>query len=191
MAFVAPGSGGSAITGYTASCTSSDGGAAGNDTGATVADHRARVDERQDLHLHRPRDQRRRQQSRIGSIGLTTIPATTPSAPAMPTLHAWQQQLSVAFVAPANGGSAITGYTAICTSSDGGVAGGNSGATSPIVVMTPLTNGKPYTCTVHATNVRRCGPESAASTADAAGRPAPQNTVALRRSPVRRSITTC
>ena len=52
---------------------------------------------------------------------------------------------------PPDGGSPITGYTANCTSSDGGAPGSNTGADSPITV-TNLTNGSTYTCTVTATN---------------------------------------
>ena len=58
----------------------------------------------------------------------------------------------VTFSPPAsNGGSAITSYTATCASSNGGATGSVSGAASPIVV-TGLTNGKTYTCTMFATN---------------------------------------
>jgi hypothetical protein len=71
-------------------------------------------------------------------------------------------QIRVAFVAPANGGSAITGYTATCTSSDGGAAGIASAASSPVLVRN-LTNGKLYTCTVHATNAEGSSVESASS----------------------------
>src|SRR4029077_18697637 len=93
-----------------------------------------------------------------------TVPATVPGPPAAPTLTRGGASVSVAFVAPgSNGGSAITGYTASCTSSDGGAAGNNSGATSPIVVAS-LTNGKTYTCTVFATNVAGSGVASAPST---------------------------
>ena len=81
-----------------------------------------------------------------------TVPATVPGTPAAPTVTRGNASISVAFVAPGStGGSAITGYTASCTSSDGGAPGSNTGASSPIVVSA-LTNGKTYTCTVLATN---------------------------------------
>jgi hypothetical protein len=72
--------------------------------------------------------------------------------------------LRVGFVAPANGGSVITGYSASCTSSDGGVSGTQTGTTSPVVVSA-LTNGKLYTCTIHATNAVGSGSQSGASAA--------------------------
>ena len=65
-------------------------------------------------------------------------------------------QLRVTFTAGANNGAAITGYTATCTSSNGGVTGTQSGAASPITV-TGLTTAKTYTCTVIATNARGTG----------------------------------
>ena len=94
----------------------------------------------------------------------SVVPATVPDAPAQPTLTHGNAQLTVAFVAPADGSSAITGYTANCTSSNGGAAGSNTGATSPIVVAA-LTNGKTYTCTVFATNDVGDGLASPASSA--------------------------
>jgi hypothetical protein len=108
---------------------------------------------------------------------LSTIPATTPSAPAKPTLTRGNQRLTVAFVAPATGGSAITSYTASCTSSDGGVSGNKSGVASPLVVSTPLTNGKLYTCRVRATNAEGSSAWSVASAAMRPGVP-PENSVA-------------
>jgi len=56
----------------------------------------------------------------------------------------------------------VTGYTASCTSSDGGTPGSQAGATSPIIV-TGLTDGKTYTCTVTATNAVGTGAASAAA----------------------------
>src|SRR4029079_12645121 len=88
--------------------------------------------------------------------------AAVPDAPAAPTLTHGNALISVAFVAPANNGNAITGYSASCTSSDGGASGSNTGATSPIVVSA-LTNGNTYTCTVLATNAIGSGLPSAAS----------------------------
>ena len=61
------------------------------------------------------------------STSATAVPATVPNAPATPTLTHGNASISVAFVAPVSGGSAITGYTASCTSSNGGVSGSISG----------------------------------------------------------------
>jgi hypothetical protein len=72
--------------------------------------------------------------------------------------------LRVAFTAPANNGAAITRYNVACTSAYGGVSGAKSAAAGPIVVTT-LTTGKIYTCTVSATNARGTGRASIASAA--------------------------
>ena len=95
---------------------------------------------------------------------------TTPSAPAQPAVAAGDGSLAVSFVAPADGGSPITGYTATCTSSTGGALGSAPGAESPIVVAA-LTNAATYTCTVHATNTNGDSAESAPSTAVIPGAP--------------------
>src|SRR5207245_255539 len=96
------------------------------------------------------------------STSASAVPATVPGTPALPTLTRGNGSISVAFVAPANGGSLITGYSVSCTSSDGGTAGSNTGGGSPIVGST-LTNGKTYTCTVLATNAVGDGNASTAS----------------------------
>ena len=93
-------------------------------------------------------------------------PAGVPGTPAQPTVLAGNAQIVVTFVAPANNGSAITGYNATCT--DGVTPVTIGGAASPITV-TGLTNGNSYTCTVVATNT--AGP-SLASPASAAAVPA-------------------
>ena len=72
---------------------------------------------------------------------------TAPDAPAQPTVTQITNTLSVAFVAPADGGSEMTGYTAECTSSDGGTPASNTGVDTPIVVG-PLDYTKTYACTV-------------------------------------------
>jgi hypothetical protein len=71
--------------------------------------------------------------------------------------------ISVAFTAPATGGSAITGYTV--TSSPGGFTG--TGASSPITVS-GLTQGTSYTFTVVATNANGNGIASSSSNSVAA-----------------------
>jgi hypothetical protein len=78
-----------------------------------------------------------------------TVTGSTPSAGAV----------SVAFTPGADGGSPITGYTAECVSTDGGVNNTASGAASPISVG-GLSAGKSYHCRVLATNVFGNGPYS-------------------------------
>ena len=98
------------------------------------------------------------------SSSVAVIPNRAPDAPGPPTVVAGNAQVTVSFVAPFDGGSAITGYNAACVSSNAGVAGAGSGAGSPIVVG-GLSNGKSYTCTVTATNVNGTSAASAASAA--------------------------
>lgn len=75
---------------------------------------------------------------------------TAPDAPAITKLVPGGQRISVHFNAPGwQGGTPITSYTASCTG--GGVTRTATGTVSPIVV-TGLTNGVSYTCTVTATN---------------------------------------
>ncbi len=68
--------------------------------------------------------------------------------------------VSVAFSPGANGGSPITGFTANCVSTDGGVSRSKAGSGSPINV-TGLTVGKSYHCRVKATNAVGTSPYSA------------------------------
>lgn len=103
-----------------------------------------------------------------GAPGAPTVGAATPL----------DGSVSVAFSAPANGRSAILSYQATCTSSDGGSSGLGTGAVSPVLV-TGLTNGKAYVCTVTATNSDGTSPPSAPSvpvTPSAAGCVTPSNT---------------
>lgn len=171
--------GGSAITGYVASCASSNGGATGQATGSG---------------------------SPLSVFGLTggksytcvasatneigTGPPSVPSnaataaiAPGAPTSATAVSgssatatgSLAVSYAAPAsNGGDAIVSYTATCTSSNGGVAktAKQNGASPVGVVVGGLTTGKTYTCTVKATNHVGTGPASAATPAVIAGSPA-------------------
>ncbi len=92
------------------------------------------------------------------------VPNRVPDVPAAPTVAAANGQVTVSFVAPFDGGSAITGYGAACVSANGGTPGTAPGAASPIVVS-GLSNGKSYTCTVTATNANGTSVPSAPSAA--------------------------
>jgi hypothetical protein len=105
------------------------------------------------------------------TVVTTRDSAAKPSTPAAPTATAGDKRATVSFVAPANGGAAISGYTV--TASPGGATA--TGTASPITV-TGLTNGTTYTFTVKATN--RVG-TSAASPPSNAVKPLGSATVTL------------
>ncbi len=97
----------------------------------------------------------------------TTTTTTTPGAPSSVVATAGDGIANVTFSAPAStGGTAITGYTVTCA------AGANAkiatGAASPIVV-TGLTNGTAYSCSVTATNAKGTGAASSAATVTPVG----------------------
>ena len=94
---------------------------------------------------------------------LVTVPPTVPGAPQSVTARANGTTAEVRFSAPvSDGGSPITGYTARCASSNGGVTRQAQGPASPVYVP-KLSGGKTYTCTVWATNAVGTGPPSAPS----------------------------
>lgn len=85
------------------------------------------------------------------TVMVNVTPRTVPGAPTSAAATAGNAQASIAFVAPAsNGGSMITGYTATCTSMTAVTRTGTA-AMSPVVV-TGMTNGTAYDCSVVATN---------------------------------------
>jgi hypothetical protein len=86
---------------------------------------------------------------------LVTPAYAVPGAPYNAQAIAGDGSITVTFEAPYNAALVppITSYTVTCGPFI------VSGASSPITV-TGLTNGTPYTCTVHATNSRGTGPES-------------------------------
>jgi hypothetical protein len=83
-----------------------------------------------------------------------------PGAPTITSVTGGNRQISVAFVA-GGGGAAVT-YTATCTSSTGGASGSVTGGLSPLIV-TGLTNGTSYACTVTAVNSSGSSSPSSAS----------------------------
>lgn len=90
------------------------------------------------------------------------VPCLPPDAPTINSVSFGNQQLSVAFSAPAsNGGGTITGYK---YSVNGGSSYTSVGTTSPFVISS-LTNGTAYTVLLRATNAAG---DSAATTASSA-----------------------
>lgn len=163
VTFSAPPDGGSTITGYTAECASSDGGATGSDTGA---DSPIVVDALDNGRTYTCTVVATNVDGDSGPSEASdpVIPSAVPDAPAQPTVAHGDGQITVTFTEPADNGSAITAYDVDCESSDGGTAGTNTGTASPIVV-TGLDNGKTYTCTVAASNINGAGAASPASDA--------------------------
>ena len=91
------------------------------------------------------------------SAPVSVTPAGVPSAPVIGSATAGNTVASIAFSPPAsNGGSAITGFTAICNPGNISAPGG----ASPISV-TGLTNGTVYRCSVTASNAVGTGAASA------------------------------
>lgn len=89
--------------------------------------------------------------------------ATAPGAPTSVVATAGAAQASVAFTAPTSiGSSAITGYTASCATGTSAVVA-VKGSSSPIVV-TGLSNGSLYSCSVTATNSAGSSAASSAAT---------------------------
>lgn len=94
-----------------------------------------------------------------GVLGVGFNPLRAPNAPTSVTGTAGDQQVSVAFTAPANiGGSAISSYVALSNPGNFSATGGSS----PVTV-TGLTNGTAYTFQVTALNSYGPSPISSAS----------------------------
>lgn len=93
----------------------------------------------------------------------TVAPPTVPATPAAPSAIAGDSSLTVSWTAPANGGSAITGYDVQpFVGATGGAVSSFGNVTR--VVLTGLTNGTAYTVKVRAKNAVGNSAYSAAST---------------------------
>jgi lysophospholipase L1-like esterase len=156
VSFTAPANtGGSAITSFTAACTSTNGGVAHTATGTasplTVAN----------LTTGKTYTCTVRARNSIGtgpaSAASAAVGVGTPGPPTiMSAVNDAASTMRVTFVAPPNNGSQITGYTTLCTSSDGGAAATKTSLLSPAVV-TGLTTAKAYRCVTRAASARGPG----------------------------------
>ena len=117
-----------------------------------LADRRVGADQRQDLHLHRPRHQRASAAAASPSASASAVPATVPSAPAKPTdgrgrdarsrSPSWRRP-TVAARSPATPRPARRATAAPPAATP---------ARPRRSSVQSLTKSKSYTCTVHATN---------------------------------------
>jgi len=155
VSFTSPANNGSAITGYTV--TSSPGGFTG--TGASSPINVTGLSNGT-AYTFTVTATNAAGTGAASTASAAVTPATVPGAPTGASAAIGNTQATVSFTAPANNGSAITGYTV--TSSPGGFTG--AGASSPVTV-TGLTNGTSYTFTVTATNAVGTGAASLASAA--------------------------
>ena len=157
---------GSPITSQTATCVSSDGGptATGSNSGPTAAPITVVGATTGDTYTCTVTA------TNLRGTGLASSPSTpvVVGSPDAPTAVSAEQlasgEVQVSFTSGADNGSAITNYTASCTSGSGGVAGATTGTASPLIVG-GLTAGASYTCKVSAANARGVGLASEASTA--------------------------
>ena len=150
VAFTAGSNGGDAITSFKVTCASSNLGATKTATGAGSPITVLALTNAKTYTCN---------VAAINHVGTGTVSAASssfvaanvPTAPKVGTLTRGSNSVSVAFLAPANNGAVITGYSVTCTSSNGGTTQSNTGASSPIVVSS-LTNAKSYACYMTATN---------------------------------------
>jgi len=164
VAFTKPASnGGSAIFNYKATCTSSNGGVTRSE-----GDLRLTLDV-EGLTAGKTYTCTVMAENRAGfgppsapSAPVVVLPIL-PGAPTITSVTAGLESIQVAFSPPTpNGAGNIFDYEAICISSSGGVTRSKNEASSPILV-TNLTAGSTYTCTVLAEDSAGFGPPSAPS----------------------------
>ena len=175
VSFTPPASdGGGAITSYAASCTSTTGGVAravsgtagplvvaGLSSGSTYA-----------CTVRASNAFGAGEVSAASALFVAKAPPTAPGAPSgVRAVATSATDARVTFTPPrSNGGSPVTGYETLCTSTTGGASAPAAGAASPLLVG-GLTTGHSYRCTVRATNVAGTGPASSASAAFVAKAP--------------------
>lgn len=108
------------------------------------------------------------------SNSVTPIAITVPGAPTGVTAQAADSQATVSWTPPAsNGNASINSYTvtALINGSRTTITATTPNGATTSALVTGLTNGTTYTFTVHATNIKGGGPESAPSNAVTPTRP--------------------
>jgi len=153
VTFGIPSDGGSPLTGFTATCTSGDGGATRTAGGPASPITVSSLSKGASYTCRATAENAAGSSSPSIASSAISVPTTVPGAPTSPAATpASTSALSVAFTPPADdGGGSITAYRATCTSSTGGATGSAVGATSPIVVA-GLSAGATYACSVVAVN---------------------------------------
>jgi hypothetical protein len=165
VSFTAPGNGGSAITGYTARCSSVNAGVTRSGTGIGSATSILVSGVTNGRGYRCTLTARNVKGTSLASApSALVIPSTVPSATGRPGVTPGNGSISVSFGVPNNGGTAITSYVTSCGSTNGGRPASRAGTASPLVV-TGLTNDKSYRCVVTARNLRGSGAHSLASAA--------------------------
>jgi len=162
VSFTAPADNGSAITLYTAACTSSDGGAFGS---ATMSASPITVPNLTTNKTYTCTV------TAINGAGESNespdsdpiVPLGVPDAPVITSVTRGNASVDVGFTVPPDNGSAITSFTATCTSTNGGASGSTVGSVA-LLTVGGLTNARNYRCTARAANGFGNGPASAPST---------------------------
>ena len=166
VSYVEPVDNGSPIISYSAVCTSANGGALGHGTYDTPDESASPIDVTGVTYG----DSYSCDVRATNGVGTSvdspgSAPAVVvvgvPGAPSVPSLVSGDGQITVSFSAGVGNGDAVIGNTATCVSSDGGVSG-SAGGVSPIVVS-GLTDGAGYDCSVVSTNNIGPGPASGSS----------------------------
>jgi flagellar hook assembly protein FlgD/PKD repeat protein len=171
VSYAAGANNGAAITKFTATCTSANGGALKSavHTGATavaiavtgvttVKTYTCNVTATNSRGASPP------------TAGPTAVTVGAPLSPTGVTANSGSTTtttgtLTVSYAAGANNGAAITKFTATCTSANGGAleSAVHTGATAVAIVVTGVTTGKTYACSVVASNVRGNSPAGTAA----------------------------
>ncbi len=144
---------------YAATCSSSNGGAAGTATATASPVVVTGLTNGKSYTCTATASNAGGTSSESTASQVVTLTPDAPNPPSVTSVTGGNQQITVAFIAGA--GSQADTYAATCASSNGGTSGTATATASPVVV-TGLTNGKSYTCTVTASNA---GGTSSASTA--------------------------
>jgi titin len=154
VSYTAPGSdGGLSITGYKATCASSDGGVT-KSSPFTLADPITVAGLSHGDHYTCTMIAK-------NAVGISSPSAPSgsvrvPSAPDPPTItlaSPGSGKVTITYTPGSNGGLPVTGYHATCTSGNGGVTKSSAVTTNNPILVSGLSHGHTYTCTITAKNI--------------------------------------